>query len=318
MPHRLISSIIPLPSTRQIQFLLALKQEGSFNRAAQFCGVTQSTLSAAIQEMETILGASLIDRANRKKLIFTALGEDMLERGVKIINSLTAVTEQAKRANDPLSTPLRVGIIPTIAPYLLPKILRPLQKAFPKLVLHINEMQTPALVDAVNKGDLDFGILAFPFDTSALQQLPLFKEKFFCAAPLNLFQGKQKVSLTDIELQKLLLLSDGHCLRDHALAACHMKSAQLPQDVSATSLSTLIQLVAQGYGITLLPEMVMKGENLPDNIKILPINGAPTREIGVVWRKNAALQNDILAIALSVYRLVHGKAIKDDSFNLKI
>jgi LysR family hydrogen peroxide-inducible transcriptional activator len=303
-----------LPTTRQIQFLLALRDHNSFHKAAGHCGVTQSTLSAAIQEMETILEAPLLDRANRKKLIFTPLGYEMLKRGKTIIEGLEEIQEQARKNNAPLSSPINIGIIPTIAPYLLPKVLKPLHKAFPKLALHLHEQQSANLVDAVKQGKLDAAIIAFPFDTFDLQRVSLFKEKFYCAAPKTLFSDKKKVTLADIEAQKLLLLADGHCLRDHALEACRLKSVK-SQDVNTTSLSTLIQLVAQGYGVTLLPEMVVQEGHLPKTMHVLPIVTAPMREIGIIWRKNALMQQDIITLGLALYRLSHNRTINDDSFN---
>lgn len=308
--------MLTLPSTRQIQFLLALKKEGSFHKAAEACGVTQSTISAAIREMENLLGATLIDRSNHKKLVFTALGQDMLVTGDEVIGQLAILSERARRSDKLLSTPLRVGVIPTIAPYLLPRILRPLQKAFPSLVLHIHEMQTATLIEQIENGTLDYGLMAFPYNAPHLQQFPLQAETFYCAAPKGVFAPRKPVTLDDIEQHKILLLSDGHCLRHHALAACSLDAVNAQKDdVSATSLSTLIQLVAEGYGVTLLPEMVIRHTALPDQVDILPITAAPTREIGGVWRKKSPVEKDALALSLAIHRLIHGGKINDDHLN---
>jgi len=267
--------------------------------------------------MEAILGAKVIDRGNRASLKFTPLGEDILAHGRKTIASLTDITDRARRLQKPLSWPLKLGVIPTIAPYLLPTILQPLQKAFPTLKLNVHELQSRQLVEKVSEGTLDFGLMAFPFDTKELQQLPLIEEKFYGAAPKGLFSGKTEITLAEIEEQKLLLLSEGHCLSDHILEACNMKHVSQLQDVSATSLSTLMQLVSHGYGVTLLPEMVVRESPLPKGMDILPIiPDAPSRKIGVVWRKNAALEKDIMLVTLSIFRLMHGKGIFDDSCNI--
>lgn len=307
--------MIALPSTRQIQFLLALHQDGSFHKAAKTCGVTQSTISAAIQEMESILGATLIDRSNRKRILFTPFGLEMIDTGRQVIDRLSDMNDRAQRSSQVLATPLRIGVIPTIAPYLLPQIMRPLQKAFPKITLHIHEMQSDDLIDAVQQGDLDYGLMAFPYDIQNLQQFPLHKEAFFCAGPKDSFNGKLSLTLRDIEKQKLLLLSDGHCLRDHALSACGLKDQSHTQDVSATSLATLIQLVTEGYGVTLLPEMVIRHTPLIHALDILPIIPAPLREIGAIWRKKSSVGNDALALSLAIYRLIQGASVTDDSVN---
>lgn len=321
MAHQDFSHIhTPLPSTRQIQFLLALKQEGSFHKAAKSCGVTQSTISSAIREMENILGAMLVDRSNRKKILFTALGEDMLHTGQEVINALGHIAERAKRSAKLLATPLRVGIIPTIAPYVLPRILRPLQQAFPDLTLHIQEMQTALIQEALENGTLDYGIIAFPYDMPNMMRFPLEQEKFYCAAPADFFPCRIAVTMQDIEQHPILLLSDGHCLRHHALSACSLKTierhATQQDDVSATSLATLIQLVTDGYGLTLLPDMVINHSVLPSSIKILPIEPvAPTREIGGVWRKKSPVEQDAAALSLAIYRLLKYADIHDDHIN---
>lgn len=317
MSDKPISTSPPIPTLRQIQFLLALEEHHNFRKAAEACLVTQSTLSAGIQEMENILGLPVVDRSNRRNMRLTRLGEEIAAEGRNAIAQLTHITERARRQEHLLEWPLRVGIIPTIAPYLLPKILAPVQKAFPKMQMRIHEVQSPDLIAQVTEGDLDFGIMAFPYDVEGLEQLMLFEEPFYCASSHTTFADKSSVTLQDIELHKVLLLSDGHCLRDHALLACRMKAHQLPQDISATSLSTLIQLVAQNYGITLLPEMVAQSDTLPAHLRVLPIApNTPMRRIGVVWRPNSILQQDIFAMAIAIYRVLQGASIFDDTCNI--
>jgi LysR family transcriptional regulator, hydrogen peroxide-inducible genes activator len=306
-----------LPTLRQIQFLIALRDHRSFHKAAAASNVTQSTLSAGIQEMEATLGAPVIDRSNRRIVRFTPLGQEVIDQGSVSIARMTEIAERARRLQNPLTWPLRMGVIPTIAPYLLPKILRPLRKAFPEMTLNLHEVQSSQLVEQVRDGTLDFGFMAFPYDTKDLKKLTLMEEPFFCAAPANIFVGKSHVTLEEIEAQKLLLLSDGHCLRDHVLQACNMTSAS-KQDVSATSLATLMQLTTHGYGITLLPEMAITEAPLSIGLRILNITPKPpTRNIGIVWRKNAGLEHDIMTVALSVYRLMKGTTISDDTCNIQ-
>ncbi len=296
--------MLVLPSTRQIQFLAALKKKGSFHKAAAFCGVTQSTVSAAIKDMEGIVGAPLVDRTNRRKTAFTPLGEEMAAKGEKILADLAAISQRARHMREPLSSPLRLGIIQTVAPYLLPRILRPLHAKFPRLRLQIIELQSAPLIKAVHDGDVDCGIIAFPFDTGELATFPLMEEAFYCAGARGTFGTKKLVNMTDISGQKLLLLEDGQCLRDHALAACQLKAAPGAQDTSATSLATLIQLVAQGYGVTLLPEMVFKDAPLPANVEILPIARRSIRRIGGIARPNTQQAGDIAALMGAIRGLV--------------
>jgi LysR family hydrogen peroxide-inducible transcriptional activator len=285
-----------LPTVRQLQFLLALKDEGSFQAAAQACGVTQSTLSAGIKDMETLLGQDVVDRTNRKTLLFTPLGKTLIKTGRGVIEQLSTVTKQAAQAQTPFAWPLKLGVIPTIAPYWLPHILAPVQKKFPSSSLHIHEMQSAVLVQAVQQGDVDCGILALPFPTHDLKIMALFKEEFVCAAPRTVFSDKAHVTLKDLHTQSLLLLSEGHCLRDHMLDACHLKDRNHQQNISATSLSTIIQLVAHGYGVTLLPQMVVKSGMVPKQIHTLPIVPAPGRKIALIWRANAPLEDDIMIL----------------------
>lgn len=295
-----------LPTIRQIQFLIALREQGNFTLAAEACFVTQSTLSAGIKEMETILGAPVIDRSARKQLRFTPLGEEILANGQRTVQNLTEITERARRLQKPFAWPLRLGIIPTIAPYLLPQLLQPLQEKFPILKLNVHEVQSSQLVDRIIEGRLDFGILALPYETHDLHVSPLIEEPFYAAVPESWAKKRRQISLSEIQEQKLLLLSDGHCLSDHVLAACNMKQLSRLQDVSATSLSTLMQLVSHGYGVTLLPEMVIRNAPLPTGLHILPLSpDAPTRKIGIAWRKNAVLKTDIEELAKAITELMH-------------
>lgn len=295
--------MIYLPTLRQIQFLLALKQQGSFHAAATACGVTQSTLSAGIQDMEAVLRQKVIDRSQRRGVHFTPLGQELLERGEAAIKSLQDVTMRAQQGNRPFAWPLRLGVIPTVAPYLLPRILKPLQKKFPQLVLHVNEVQSDELVDRIGAGDLDGGLLAFPFPTADLHTVSLYQEKFVCAVPRNQYLQHKRMVLNDIDLDQLLLLAEGHCLRDHVLAACHLKNktpAQSP--FSATSLATIIQLVAHGYGVTLLPQMAADNLSLPGTVRILPVSPVTSRQIGIVWSDKGSRHKDMQMLV---------KALKD-------
>lgn len=294
-----------LPTLRQIQFLLALKKHGNFRIAAEHCNVTQSTLSAGIAEMENLLGAPVIDRSIRRKVRFTILGEELLVQGKQAIEALTEVAEHARQQRQPLSSPLRLGIIPTIAPYLLPKILRPLRKKFPELMLHIHELQSSILVTQIREGQLDAGIIALPFETHDLNTQTLAEEDFFVVLPQAQAADLSSITLNNIDPRQLLVLADGHCLRDHTLQACNLKGDSRPQDVSATSLPTLIQLVSEGYGMTLLPEMVIRDGTLPTGLTVLPITPIPPkRTIGMVWRNKSPRGHDINLLTEAVLKMI--------------
>lgn len=273
------------PTLRQLQYLTALHKTHNFRKAAEICHVTQPTLSAAIKEMESLLGLPVIDRSRPKNIIFTPFGEEVIAMAQKIMPQIENLMERARNMAEPLSGPIRLGLIPTIAPYLIPDILPYLQKSFPKIEWQIIEGMSGVLVEKLNQGALDIALLAFPFDTPNLSQKTFFEEKFFCAAKKGTFPVKQILTLKDLDSHKLLLLEDGHCLRDHALSACKLQTKRDEKALSATSLLTLIQMVGHGYGITLLPEMVVRHGALPKDITLHAFkNPQPSRKIGVAWR----------------------------------
>ena len=273
------------PSLRQLSYLIALEDSGSFSRAAEQCHVTQSTLSAGIRELETTLRQNLVDR-RRKKIALTPFGHDIAARSRKIIAQVDEIVAKSRHALKPMSGPLRLGVIPTIAPYLLPRILPALQKKFPDLEIQLFEDLSARLIEKLRGSQLDIVLMAFPYDTQGLQTLSLFHEDFILACPRNTnIPFKNKTIDTDsLRHLNLLLLEDGHCLRDHALSACNYIPPQQRKTFSATSMPTLIQMVQHGYGATLLPMMVADGTNGYSNIRLIPFRKpAPTREIGLVW-----------------------------------
>ena len=302
--------MIHLPTSRQMQYLLALSKHGTFAKAASACAVTQSTLSAGIQDMEAILGANLIDRSNRKGVRFTPTGESILKDCRTIISRMEEMTYRAQIQSKPLSWPLRMGVIPTIAPYLLPKILKPLQDYFPGLELHIHEVRSAPLVERIHDGTLDFGLMAFPYDLKGLMEYPMTTERFVCAAPKGQFDGHSVLVMDDLKDQKLLLLEDGHCLRDHALAACKFRPAKELETFSASSLPTILQMVSQGYGVTMIPEMVAKSELLPKGIRLVPFRGgSPERQIGIAWNERGLRSDDVRTVADILHKLMNNKPL---------
>jgi LysR family hydrogen peroxide-inducible transcriptional activator len=280
-----------LPSMKQLQYLLALQDHGSFSEAAAACNVTQSTLSGGIATLEDLLRQKLADRSQRR-ITLTPLGLEIAEKARGIVGSAGDLVARARSLDEPLTGPLRLGIIPTIAPYLLPRILPGLQSRFPKLELQLHEDLSQRLVEQARAGRLDVILLAFPFETPGMDQLTLFEEKFVLARLRGSRRTRKALSIGDLEGETLLLLDEGHCLRDHALAACKLTAPRERRTFSATSLPTLIQMVGHGYGVTLLPEMAADS-TLSDKIEIVPFsNPAPTRRIGLAWRQGQAHHAD--------------------------
>jgi len=279
-----------------MQYLSTLAETKNFRKAAEKCFVTQPTLSAGIQEMENLFGLPLLDRSNHKKVIFTAFGKNVLATADNVFPTLDEMMSKASAMSSPLSGPLRLGIIPTIAPYVLPIILPKLTKSFPNIDFKITEAMSHELVHALNNGQIDLALMAFPFEMERLEHKAFYKEEFFCAMPPATY-AKKKIKLEDLKEHNILLLDDGHCLRDHALSSCQLDIQKQDQTLKATSLQTLIQMVAQGYGITLLPDMVVKFGNIPKNVSLIPFqNPAPTRQIGVAWRSKDPLLDNINAV----------------------
>lgn len=293
-----------------MQYFAALYEHRNFARAAESCAVTQSTLSAGLADMESLLGANLIDRTNRKLVRFTPTGEDFIKDARQILKRMEQMTFRAQAQSEPLSWPLRMGVIPTIAPYLLPKLLKPLQDYFPQLDLHIHEIRSAALIEKVHAGEIDFALMAFPYDLKGLASQPMITERFVCAAPPGHFTGRDVLVMDDLRSEKLLLLEDGHCLRDHALQACKFRPARELETFSASSLPTILQMVAQGYGVTMIPEMVVKAGLMPKGLKIVPFRGgSPTREIGIAWNPNGIRDDDIVMVANILNKLMNDKPL---------
>ena len=282
------------PTLRQLEYLLALQNTGSFSRAAMEMNVTQSTLSAGLKELEIILFQPLANR-NKRAITLTPFGEEIAEEARSILTSTNKMMKRSRQMQEPLTGPLRFGVIPTIAPYLLPKILPVLQHEFPNLELQIFEAMSESLAKDGARGILDLALLALPYDTPGMTQHGLWSEEFLFATAQPI--KKTPLCLTMLEHETLLLLDDGHCLRDHALSACRLASPAARKTFSATSLPTLIQMVAGGYGGTLLPKMVADSP-LPASLNLRTFKAPkPTREIGLAWKTNSPKVKDFEILA---------------------
>ena len=277
-----------IPTLKQLQYFLALTETGHFGRAADRCFVSQSAFSKAIQELETSLGAQLVDRTNRNVTI-TATGQEVAVQARLVIRDVDSLVEIARGQNEPLTGELRLGVIPTIAPFLLPVALPKLRKDHPKLELLLAEDQTDRIYHRLMKGDLDVLLLALPWQMQGVEEMPLFKDKFCLACR----DGTERVDPQNyrynrLDADSILLLEDGHCLREHALAACKLRDTEKVRRFGASSLLTLIEMVDADLGITFLPELAL-GSTLLRNtrVKLWPIGERSYRTIGIVWRKGS-------------------------------
>jgi len=281
-----------LPTIRQLQYLTALAEHRSFSKAAERCHVTQSTLSAGIKDLETLLRQAVVDRS-RRQVALTPFGKNVLEEARTILTHAGEISARARAIGQPLSGPLRMGIIPTIAPYLLPRILPDLHRSYPALELRLTEDLSDRITAQLRAGTLDIILLAFPYETPGMAQTLLFEEPFFLACPKGKWKGRTPVAMNDLQGKELLLLEEGHCLRDHALAACRFRAKAERETFNATSLPTLIQFVQHGYGMTILPEMAVREGAIPDNIEVIPFRDPqPKRKIGMAWRKGHPQEKD--------------------------
>lgn len=282
---------------RDLQYLVALAETRHFGRAAERCHVSQPTLSAQLKKLEEFLGARLIERQPRR-VALTAAGEAVVERARGMLRDAEDIRALARASADPLAGQLRVGLIPTLGPYLLPRVAPRLRRALPKLQLILHEHQTAPLIAQVVEGELDLALLALPADTGGLETRSLFAEAFLVAMPeRHRLATHRRLRTSDLAGEKLLLLEDGHCLRDQALEVCGMAGTE-EQDFRATSLETLRQMVASGLGITLLPRLATEGPfGATRGLAVRPFAPpAPSRVIGTAWRRSSTRGEAIGAV----------------------
>lgn len=275
---------------RDLNYLVTLMELRHFGHAAEACFVSQPTLSTQIKKLEDELGVSLVERSSRKVLL-TAVGVEIATRARSVLNEVNEMKELARRSLDPEAGTVRLGIFPTLAPYLLPHVIPQVRKLFPRLTLLLTEDKTEALLQRLHDGRLDAAILALPQTDMHLHAAPMFVEHFLLALPENHPLGKRKrLRLADLKDQQLLLLEEGHCLRDQALAVCQLTQADEQSGFRATSLETLRQMVGSGVGITLLPALSVQPPvaTMP-GLKLMRFSDSPPhRRIGLLWRRSSA------------------------------
>jgi LysR family transcriptional regulator, hydrogen peroxide-inducible genes activator len=301
--------MVNLPSVRHLRHLLALYECGHFGRAANACHVTQSTLSASIKELEDVLETTLVDRTKRR-VVLTPIGVETAERARRILREVEELVQVTNASHDPLSGTLRLGSVPTIGPYLLPRVLPGLREAYDRLKLYLVEDLTDRLIESLHRGQLDVVLVALPYECGDVETQILFRDPFVVALPQQHALAKEAhIKSQRLRTEDLLLLKDGHCLRDHALAACRLADRRLTERFEATSLATLVQMVDNGLGITLLPTLAVDaGLLLGTNLVIRPLFAEePARKIGLVWRRGTGRRDEFRLLAKELLERVKSK-----------
>ena len=268
---------------RTLRYLVALERHRHFGHAADACFVSQPTLSAQIKKLEEELGVQLVERRHRKVLL-TPVGTEVARRAARILQEADEVVELARSRQDPMAGQVRLGLIPTLAPYLLPHVVKPLKKQYPELRCLLYEFQTLVLLERLDRGELDAAVLALPVPLEGLEHAELFDEPFLAALAHDPpHAGARSLTLDALRGETLLLLDDGHCLRDQALEVCSRIDVHEYHDLRATSLETLRQMVSAGLGVTLLPALAQRAD---DTVQTVPLDPQPTRTIAMVWRRS--------------------------------
>ena len=289
---------VHLPTLKQLQYLVALRQHGHFGKAAEACFVTQSTLSAGLRELETLLGVSLVERT-RRIVRFTALGEKIADKAVRVLREGEELAELARAEGKPLHGELRMGVIPTIAPFLLPAMLPRLREQWPNLKLFLREETSHAACEALHRGQLDCVLLALPYPCGDIEAATLFDDRLFVAFPAGEAPGGPFVDIDSIDENRLLLLEDGHCLKDHALSACNRPELRAHAAMMGTSLHTLVQMVDNGLGVTFIPAMAIEAGILDGTrVDARPLRSDHGfRRIALIWRRSSQRESEFQMLA---------------------
>ena len=292
---------------RQLRYLTSLARHRHFGRAAADCAVTQPALSMQVRELEREIGAELVER-RPGEIALTDTGLDVAQRAEQILTATRDLVDFA-RHRDVLSGRLALGIIPTLAPYILPRVLPRLQAKYPQLRLEVRETQTKLLLDELTRGELDAVMLALPADGADMETLALFDDAFLLAVPAaDVLSARSRVGVEDVDQHRLILLEEGHCLRDQALAFCATSRRDAPAGLGATSLATVMQMVANGYGVTLLPEVAVDAEVRDKRVKLLRFSAPePGRNIGLAWRRTSPRRRDFEALGQIIIDMIGGK-----------
>lgn len=288
---------------RDLEYLVAVDEERHFHRAADRCFVSQPTLSGQLKKLEERLGVQLVERRTRQ-VVMTDAGRAVVAQARQVLAAARGISEIAQSFQDPMAGELRLGLIPTVAPYLLPLIMPPINKSFPRLKLWLHEQQTAQLLERLRNAELDFIVIALPVaGTDDFIEIDLFREPFWLALPKgDPLVGKNKASLSDLNERDVMLLEEGHCLREHALDVCFTAGAVEQSAFHATSLETLRHMVGEGMGITLMPELaVPRRRSKQDAVQYRPFaEPPPSRRIGLLYRKGSYREETFSALAETI------------------
>ena len=281
---------------KQLRYFEALTRHAHFGRAAEACAISQPALSGQIRELEETLGEALFERGPRQVRI-TGFGEEFALRVRDILRAVDELEGLARASRERLLGRLRIGVIPTVAPYLLPALIRDLTREHSELDINVRETQTAKLIAELSEGRLDAAIVALPVSQPSFEEVPLFREEFLLVRPRE-DEGKPAPSVGALREMRLLLLEEGHCFRDQALAFCEMHAARPREVLDASSLSTLVQMVGAGIGVTLIPEMALAVETRSAEVSVARFETpTPTRTIGMIWRKTSPLRRQLLRVS---------------------
>jgi LysR family hydrogen peroxide-inducible transcriptional activator len=289
---------VHLPTIKQLLYLVALRRHGHFGKAAESSFVTQSTLSAGLRDLEMLLGITLVERT-RRVVRFTALGEKIADKALRVLREAEELADLARTEGKPLHGELRLGVIPTIAPFLLPAMLPRLRSEWPNLKLYLREETSQAACDALHRGQLDCVLLATPFACGDVDRAALFDDRLFVAFPRGEAPLAKAIEADAIDENRLLLLEDGHCLKDHALAACNRPELRTDAAMMGTSLHTLVQMVDNGLGVTFVPAMAIDAGILDGTaIDTLPLQAEQGfRRIALIWRRSSPREKEFQLLA---------------------
>jgi LysR family hydrogen peroxide-inducible transcriptional activator len=292
---------VHLPTIKQLQYLVALRQHGHFGRAAETCYVTQSTLSAGIRELETLLGLTLVERT-RRVVRFTSLGSRIADKAIKVLRETEELADLARAEGKPLTGELRMGVIPTIAPFLLPTLLPKLRAQWPKLKLYLREETSAAACEALQRGKLDCVLLAMPYGCGEVDRADLFDDPLLIAFPEGEAPASGPVDANSLDEEQLLLLEDGHCLKDHALSACNRPGLRADAAMLGTSLHTLVQMVDNGLGQTFVPQMAIDAGILKGTrVTARPLASSEAfRRIALAWRRSSPREEEFQLLAATL------------------
>ena len=295
-----------LPTMKQLQYLVALADTQHFGRAAERCNITQSTLSAGIRDLESVLGAAVAERSNRHVLM-TRVGEQIAERAKVLLRDAEEVMEVARAGRAPMTGEMRLGVIPTISPFLLPCILPALREKFPELTIYLREDQTARVLVGLEKGELDAVLIALPCETGDLSVEDILEDEFlFACNRTHGFAGAEEVSREALDGEQLLLLEEGHCLRGHALDVCRMGDRKARAQFEASSLHTLVQMVAAGIGVTLVPRIAVDARIAQGtDISFSRLSVPASRRIGLAWRRTSLRAEEFSLLASTLGELAN-------------